>query len=195
MENTKLQQLTDKLYQEGLEKGRAEAESLVAEAEARAAKIVSEAEARAAKIAADAERKAEDVEKNVGISKDYNNWELLKAVISRDYPKCCAIIKYFRNNPKNNPTIVTGLVLFNYFAKLTVAHFLPSKDDSSLMVALEAKNAYSLNDYKTGLRTYSPAKAVNAIHHLREFDAKNKGIGSFGNEYNLLQELIFKIMT
>lgn len=64
MENTKLQQLTDKLYQEGLEKGRAEAESLVAEAEARAAKIVSEAEARAAKITADAERKAEDVEKN-----------------------------------------------------------------------------------------------------------------------------------
>lgn len=64
MENTKLQQLTDKLYQEGLEKGRAEAESLVAEAEARAAKIVAEAEARAAKITADAERKAEDVEKN-----------------------------------------------------------------------------------------------------------------------------------
>ena len=64
MENTKLQQLTDKLYQEGLEKGRAEAESLVAEAEARAAKIVAEAEARAAKIAADAERKAEDVEKS-----------------------------------------------------------------------------------------------------------------------------------
>ena len=64
MENTKLQQLTDKLYQEGLEKGRAEAESLVAEAEARAAKIVAEAEARAAKIVADAERKAEDVEKN-----------------------------------------------------------------------------------------------------------------------------------
>ncbi len=64
MENTKLQQLTDKLYQEGLEKGRAEADSLVAEAEARAAKIVAEAEARAAKIVTDAERKAEDVEKN-----------------------------------------------------------------------------------------------------------------------------------
>ncbi len=64
MENTKLQQLTDKLYQEGLEKGRAEADSLVAEAEARAAKIVAEAEARAAKIVTEAERKAEDVEKN-----------------------------------------------------------------------------------------------------------------------------------
>lgn len=64
MENTKLQQLTDKLYQEGLEKGRAEADSLVAEAEARAAKIVAEAEARAAKIVTDAERRAEDVEKN-----------------------------------------------------------------------------------------------------------------------------------
>jgi len=64
MENTKLQQLTDKLYREGLEKGRAEAESLVAEAESRAAKIVAEAESRAAKIVAEAERKAEDVEKN-----------------------------------------------------------------------------------------------------------------------------------
>lgn len=64
MENTKLQQLTDKLYQEGLEKGRAEAESMVADAEARAAKIVAEAEARAARIVTDAERKAEDVEKN-----------------------------------------------------------------------------------------------------------------------------------
>ncbi len=64
MENTKLQQLTDKLYQEGLEKGRAEAESMVADAETRAAKIVADAEARAAKIVADAERKAEDVEKN-----------------------------------------------------------------------------------------------------------------------------------
>ena len=63
------------------------------------------------------------------------------------------------------------------------------------MAALEAKNAYSLGDYKTRLRTYSPAKAVNAIHHLRQFDAKNKGIGSFGNEYDLLQELVFKIMT
>ncbi len=64
MENTKLQQLTDKLYQEGLEKGRTEARALVTEAEARAAKIVAEAEARAAKIVTEAERKAEDVEKN-----------------------------------------------------------------------------------------------------------------------------------
>ena len=64
MENTKLQQLTDKLYQEGLEKGRAEADSLVAEAKSRAEKIVAEAEARAEKIVADAEHKAEDIEKN-----------------------------------------------------------------------------------------------------------------------------------
>lgn len=64
MENTKLQQLTDKLYQEGLEKGRAEADSLVAEAKSRAEKIVADAEARAGKIVADAEHKAEDIEKN-----------------------------------------------------------------------------------------------------------------------------------
>lgn len=138
---------------------------------------------------------AEDVERNVGISKDFNNYELLRAICRRDYPKCCQIIKYFRRNPKPNPTIVTAAMIFNYFSKITIAHFLPSKDDTSLSAVLDKKTPYFINELKDAMRAYPPVKAVNAIHYLREFDAKNKGVNSFGNEYDLLQELIFKIMT
>ena len=138
---------------------------------------------------------ADDVEMNIGISKDYNNIELTNALRVRDYPKCMAIVKYFRNNPKNNPTVVTTAALFNFFSKIVVAHFLPSKDDTSLMGMLEYKNKYALGDLKTAMKSYPPAKAINAIHHLREFDGKIKGVGSMRNEYDLLQELIFKLMT
>lgn len=138
---------------------------------------------------------AADVEKNVGVSKDFTNYELLRAICRRDYPKCCQIIRYFRRNPRPNPTIVTAAMIFNYFCKITIAHFLPSKDDNSLMTVLDKKSPYFLNELKDAMRAYPPVKAVNAIHYLREFDSKNKGVNSFGNEYDLLQELIFKIMT
>ncbi len=138
---------------------------------------------------------SDDVEKNIGVSKEFNNFELLRAICKRDYPQCCRIIKYFRRNPKPNPTIVTCATIFNYFSKITSAHFLPSKDDNTLMSVLDRKSPYFLNELKDAMRAYPPVKAVNAIHYLREFDSKNKGVGSFGNEYDLLQELIFKIMT
>lgn len=137
----------------------------------------------------------EDVENHIGVSKDFNNFELVNAIRNRDYPQCMRIVNYFRNNPKKNPTVVTAATIYNFFTKITVAHFLPTKDDASLMELLDFKNSYALRDLKTALRSYPPVKAVNAIHHLREFDAKNKGVGSMQNEYDLLQELIFKIMT
>lgn len=137
----------------------------------------------------------EDVEKHIGVSRDFNNFELTSALVKRDYPKCMQIIDYFRNNPKPNPTVVTAATIFNLFSRLTIAHFLPDKNDSALMEVCAAKNKYALQELKTGLRNYSAAKAVNAIHLIREFDAKNKGIGSNANEYDLLQELIFKLMT
>lgn len=137
----------------------------------------------------------DDVERYIGVSKDFNNIELVNAIRYRDYPKCMAIVKYFRNNPKKNPTIVTAASLFNFFTQLTLAHFLPKKDDSSLYEMLRYKNSHALKDLKAGMAAYPPVKAVNAIHYIREFDVKNKGVGSMQNEYDLLQELIFKIMT
>lgn len=138
---------------------------------------------------------AEDVEKHIGISKDFNNFELTTAICRRDYPRCIAIVNYFRNNPKTNPTVVTAATLFNYFSKLVIAHYLPVKDDASLAGVLGNSAYRPLQDFKMSLKSYPPIKAVNAIHHIREFDSKNKGVNSFTNEYDLLQELIFKIMT
>lgn len=135
------------------------------------------------------------IEKNIGISKDYNNFEFTKALCNRDYSKCINIIRYFTNNPKNNPTVVTTGVLFNFFSKLVVSHFLQDKSDNAIMQACDLKNSYALKDIRTGLANYPPVHAVNAIHHLREFDAKSKGVNSFQKEYDLLQELVFKIMT
>lgn len=147
-------------------------------------------------ITADTKRiTASDVERHIGVSKDYNNFELKSAVCRRDYPRCMAIVNYFRINSKANPTVLTVGTLFNYFSKLLIAHFLPVKDDVSLSNVLGSPYSKALQEFKAALKAYPPAHTVKAIHAIREFDSKNKGVNSFANEYDLLQELIFKIMT
>lgn len=136
-----------------------------------------------------------DIEKNIGISKEYNNLELTSALGKKDYNKVITIIKYFEANPKSNPTPVITAVLLNFFGNLVAAHYLPDKSDTSLMNTFGLKSSYKLNDFKVSMKNYNARQAVNAIHHLREFDTKSKGIGSLINEYDLLAELIFKIFT
>ena len=138
---------------------------------------------------------AEDIERNIGISKDFNNFELVSAVANKNYPKAIRIIKYFESNPKTNPTIMTTSTLFNFFSKLVIAHYLTDKSEPALKAALGIRFQNQLNEIKTGMRNYNPLRAVNAVHALREFDVKSKGVNSFQNEYALLTELIFKIFT
>lgn len=138
---------------------------------------------------------AEDIERNIGISKDFNNFELTSAIASKNYPKAVQIVKYFESNPKTNPTVMTTSTLFNFFSKLVIAHYLPDKSEASIKNALGIRFQNQLNEIKTGMRNYNPYRAVNAIHALREFDVKSKGVNSFQNEYDLLLELIFKIFT
>lgn len=137
----------------------------------------------------------EDIEKNIGISKDYNNFELIDAIRKKNYEKSIRIIKHFQSSPKTNPTPVVTAVLFNFFTNLVIAHYLPDKSDKSLYETFGLKNNYMLQDMKTAMSNYNPRQAVNAIHYLREFDTKSKGIDSLLNEYDLLAELIFKIFT
>lgn len=137
----------------------------------------------------------EDIEKNIGVSKDYNNLELIKAVEAKDYVKAIKIVKHFSTSPKTNPTVVTTATLLNYFSNLVIAHYLPDKSDAALIQTFGFKSSYQLADFKKGMYNYNPMKAVNAIHYLREFDTKSKGVDSFFNEYDLLAELIFKIFT
>lgn len=135
------------------------------------------------------------VEENIGISKEFNNFELIKAVSSKDYPKTLRILEYFRKNPKNNPSVMTTSMLQKFFSQLVVAHFTQDKTDRSLMETLQLKTTYALKDIREGLRMYSQRQSLAAISALRDFDCKSKGIGSFQNEYDLQRELIFKIFT
>lgn len=137
----------------------------------------------------------EDIEKNIGISKDFNNFEFVTALAHRDYPKAMRIISYFERNPKTNPTVITTATMFEYFTRLVCAHYVADKSDASLMRALSLKNNAALNDLKTGMRNYNAMKAVNAIHYIREFDAKSKGVASYQDSYALLKEAVFKIFT
>lgn len=135
------------------------------------------------------------VEENIGISKEFNNFELTKALSLKDYPKTMRILEYFRKNPKNNPTVMTTAVLFKFFSQLVVAHFTPDKSDRALMEALQLKNQYALREIRDALNMYSSRQSLAAISALRDFDCKSKGIGSMQNEYDLQRELIFKIFT
>lgn len=135
------------------------------------------------------------VEENIGISKEFNNFELTKAVSVKDYPKTLRILDYFKKNPKNNPSVMTTAVLQKFFSQLVVAHFTADKTDKGLMDALQLKSPYALREIRDGMRMYTPRQSMAAISALRDFDCKSKGIGSLQNEYDLQRELIFKVFT
>lgn len=138
---------------------------------------------------------ADMVQDHIGVSKEFNNFELNKALARRDYYQSINIVKHFEANPKENPTVVTTATLFNYFQQLLLAAFSTDKTDKGLMDALKLKNSYALKDIRTGLAHYNATQLVKAIHAIRAFDAKSKGIGSFQKEYTLLLELVITIIT
>lgn len=137
----------------------------------------------------------EEIEKHIGISKDFNNFELTSAVGRKDYPKAVQIIKYFKANPKTNPSVMTTSALFNFFTRLVTAHYMPDKSDQALEQQFNLRGQKPKAEFRQALTNYNPYRAVNAIHAIREFDVKSKGVGSMQNEYDLLLELIFKLFS
>lgn len=138
---------------------------------------------------------AELVEQNTGISKDYNNFELQRAIAGKDILKANRIALYFQENPKNNPLIMTLTLLFSYFSNLMICHYERDKSESSLMNVLGFRFPLQIADYTSGLRNYSPLKTLQNVSLIREFDAKSKGFGNASlSDGELLRELIFKLM-
>ncbi len=138
---------------------------------------------------------SELIEKNVGISKDYNNFELLKAIINKDVLMANRIVNYFGMNPKQNPMVVTVSVLFNYFSNLLECFWLPRKDEQSIMNALNLRSAFFVRDYLIGLRHFNVHKVMTIISDLRTFDARSKGVDNASASHTeLLKELVFRIM-
>jgi len=135
------------------------------------------------------------VEKNVGISKDFNNFELLKAITEKDTLSANRIVNYFDKNPKNNPIQVTLSVLFNFFGNLLECYWLPNKSEQHIMKALELRSPYFVRPYLTALKYYNANKVMEIISLLRTYDAKSKGIDNVSaTPGELLKELVYKIM-
>lgn len=138
----------------------------------------------------------ESVERNVGISKDFNNYELLNAIVTRNVSKAAQIVQYFEQNPKNNPLVVTISVLFNFFSNLLLCFFATDRSENGLAKELNLRSAYQARDYTTAMRNYNAFKCIDIIDLIRRYDARSKGIGSgaSSNDGDLLKELVFKIL-
>jgi len=134
------------------------------------------------------------VEKNIGISKDYNNFELQKAISEKDVQKANMIIYHFANNPKDNPITLSIALLFGFFSKLLTFHYLTDKSKNNVAAVLKI-NPFFVKDYETSSTKYSVAKTVQIIGLLRTYDMKSKGYGDPGTEAgDLLKELVFRIL-
>lgn len=138
----------------------------------------------------------DDVERNVGVSKDFNNFELLNAIVTHNVVKANQIVNYFERNPKSNPFVVTISVLFGFFSNLMIAYFAADKSEQGLMQELKLRSTFQARDYVTAMRNYNAFKCIDVIALLRLYDARSKGIGATSNttEGELLREMVYKIM-
>lgn len=137
---------------------------------------------------------AEIVERNIGISKDFNNFELHKALGKKEVVKANRIINYFGKNPKDNPITLTLSSLYFYFSKVLTYHFVKDKSQSNLASKLKVA-PYFVQEYKVAASNYSPAKLSSIISLLRKYDLKSKGIGNISmSEGDMLKELIYMIL-
>lgn len=133
------------------------------------------------------------IEENIGISKDYNNFELIKALGKKDFVKAIKIQQYFKANPKDNPMVVTVSLLFGFFSKLMMVHQAKDKSPKGIASLLRI-NPFFVQDYQQGALNYDLKKLARIIHYLRECDMKSKGVGNSSTpDDELLRELIFKI--
>ncbi len=134
------------------------------------------------------------IERNIGISKDYNNFELQKAVGEKNVVKANRIVMHFANNQKDNPITLTIASLFSFFTKLLTYHYLSDKSKNNVASVLKIV-PFFVRDYETSSTKYSASQTIAVINLLRTYDLKSKGFGDPGTEPgDLLKELVFKII-
>ena len=138
---------------------------------------------------------AELIERNIGLSKEFNNFELVNSLSTRNYVKAMQIVDYFTRNPRQNPLVMTVALLFGYFSKLCIALSLTDRSDAALMNALQAKSPYALREVREGMGRYTFDQARRIVSELRSADCRSKGIQSLQNEHAILKELVFAIFA
>lgn len=133
------------------------------------------------------------VEKHVGFSKDYNNFELYKALGKRDFNSCCQIVKYMSENPKNHPLVLTISGFYTFFRRILMYHGLSDKSKAAAALGV---NPYFLKDYEQAARYFNLKQASKAIYFTLEADLKSKGVGvKSGNQRGILQDLLVKVLA
>ena len=134
------------------------------------------------------------VEKNIGISKDYNIFEFQQALGSKDILKSNQIVNHFAANPKNHPLVVTLGMLFSFFQKLMTYHSIKDKNRNNVVAELKV-NPYFVNQYSSAARNYSQSKLFDIFTHLKQYDLKSKGVNNTSTvDGDLLKELVYKIL-
>lgn len=136
------------------------------------------------------------VERNIGISKEYNQWALRDAIVARDVMRCNRIVNYYNANPKEVAPQVVLSSLFNFFAQLMQAHYAPEKTEHGLMQHLGLRYPGQVRDIMTAMRAYSAMKTLLVISELRRADTRLKGLDRGANETDgdIMRELIFFIL-
>jgi len=134
------------------------------------------------------------VEKNIGISKDFNIFELQKALGERNIYKANQIINFFASNPKDNSVVFVIVMLFNYFKRLLIYHTLKDKSDKNVASKFGI-NPYFVREIRIASSRYNIAKLRSIISILREYDQKAKGVETAPIEDGeLMKEMIYKIL-
>lgn len=138
----------------------------------------------------------EIVEKQIGVNKDFNGFELRNAIVGRDIFKANQIVKYFDDNPKSGNAFMLIPMLFSYFQNLMIAFYAPQKNsEKDIANWLELRSEWAAKEYMTGMRNYSGMKVMQIIGKIRETDAKSKGLDNPNTGVGeLLKELIFFIL-
>jgi len=135
----------------------------------------------------------EIIEENIGISKDFNNFELQKALGHLNHKKAYQIVNYFAQNSKQHPFVLTISILYMYFSKLMKLHTVRDKNPGTVARALGV-NPYFVNEYITASRNFPMKRISGVLETLRIYDTKSKGVGANLSPRDLYNELIYNIL-
>ncbi len=134
----------------------------------------------------------EHIETNVGISKEYNVFELQNALGEKDVLKANRIIEHFARNPNSNPLVMVISSIYSYFVKILTYHYLADKTQAAAALRV---NPYFVKQYESAARKYPATKIIQIVSILREYDLKSKGVGSSSaSDGDLMREMVFKIL-
>lgn len=155
-------------------------------------KIVNEIEKLSINLKPGAQITPDDIQNNIGISKDYNVFELQNALGKKDVLKANKIINYFGQNPKDHPFVLIPPSLYSYFVKLMLVQ---RTEDKSKLASVLKVSPFFVKDYQEAAQRYSPLKLVEIISILREYDLKSKGVDAGNIESGeLMKEMIYRIL-